>query len=235
MVDAHDLVFVHAIGGRAGIDAWPLQADVPGARFLVRRGFGDDELLAAYTVDGEADWLAARVTRGTVLVGHSWSAVAALATAVRVPELRGVVVIEPAATFVAPDHPDVRDHVRAMSPAFEEGLSREEFRRRFSAGMGFELPAPATARDERALELLRRHRPPWETALTAAALGDMQVPVAVVTGGWSPLYEAIGVAVAELTGGRHVRLEGAGHRPQDMPAFTEELQGWAGRLSSITP
>jgi pimeloyl-ACP methyl ester carboxylesterase len=230
-----DIAFVHAVGGRAGVDAWPLQADVPGARFLVRRGFGDDELLPTYTVDGEADWLAAQVTGGTVLVGHSWSAVAVLATAVRVPELRGVVVVEPAATSVAPDHPDVREHVRAMSPAFEDGLPPEEFGRRFSAGMGFELPAPTTARDERALELLRRHRPPWETALTAAALRDLRVPLAVVTGSWSPLYEAIGGAVTGLAGGVHLRLEGAGHRPQDLPRFTAELLDLVGRLPPTGP
>lgn len=226
-----DLVFVHAMGSRAGIDAWPVQTRLPGARFLVRRGFGDDEPPAEFTIDGEAAWLADRVGPTTVLIGHSWSAVAALAAAVRVPALRGIVLIEPAATSAAPDHPEVREHVRVMSPAYEDGLSREEFRRRFSAGMGFELPAPRTAQEERSLELLRRHRPPWETTLTASDLGDLRVPLAVVTGGRSPLYEAIGSAVARLTGGHHVRIEGAGHRPQDVPEFTEWLPGWAGRGS----
>ncbi|WP_040338282.1 alpha/beta fold hydrolase [Candidatus Blastococcus massiliensis] len=199
-----DIAFVHAIGGRAGVGAWPMQADLPGARFLVRRGFGDDELPEELTVDGEATWLAAQVHPATVLVGHSWSAVAVLATAIRSPGLRGVVVIEPAATFAAADEYSVQEHVRAVSPA--------------------------TAQDERSLELLRRHRPPWETRLTPAALAGMAVPLAVVTGGWSPLYEAIGSAVVDIAGGHHVQIEGAGHRPQDVGRFNDFLLSWVGRL-----
>ncbi len=225
-----DLAFVHAVGSRAGVDAWPLQADIPGARFLVRRGFDGADVPAEFTVDGEAAWLARQTDATTVLIGHSWSAVAALATAVRTPDLRGVVVIEPAATFAAAEDPIVREHVRAMSPAYEEGVSQQEFRRRFSAGMGFQLPAPTTAHAERSLELLRRHRPPWETSLTPADLSGMRVPLAVVTGAWSRLYEAIGVAVAETSGGLHMRIPGAGHRPQDAGRFTDFLLGWVDGL-----
>lgn len=123
-----DIVFVHAIGRSSGVDAWPMQADLQGARFLVRRGFGGDELPVEFTVDGEAAWLATQVDSTTVLVGHSWSAVAVLAAAVQIPNLRGAVVIEPIATFAAADDPAVREHVQAMLPAFEHGLSRDGFR-----------------------------------------------------------------------------------------------------------
>lgn len=86
---------------------------------------------------------------------------AALATAIQVSTLRGLVLLEPAATFAAADDHRVCEHIHAMSPAYRDGLSREEFRQRSSTGMGFELPALATARDAESLERLRRHRPPW--------------------------------------------------------------------------
>lgn len=110
---------------------------------------------------------------------------------------------------------------------------------RFPVRRGFggdEPPARFTVDGEAAwlapFELLRRHRPPWETAMTPAALADLRVPLVVVTGGWSPLYEAIAVALADLTGGRHVQIEGAGHRPQDVPRFNDVLLDRVGRLPS---
>lgn len=101
--------------------------------------------------------------------------------------------------------------------------------------MGFDLPVPRTADDGRALELLRRHRPPWESTLTHESLHDLGVPLAVVTGAWSPLYETVGAALAESTGASHVRIEGAGHRPQDTRGFTDWLLDWAGALPPSEP
>lgn len=51
-----------------------------------------------------------------------------------------------------------------------------------------------------------------------------------MTGGWSLLYEAIGVALADITCGVHTQIEGAGHRPQDTTQFNDFLLDWVSQL-----
>ena len=220
------LLFVHAVG-RAGRDAWLGQAELPGARFVTRRGFEGERLPAQFSVDAEGDWIADQTGESSIVVGHSWSAVAVLASVLTGrSRAQAAILIEPIATFVAPDHPLVRQHVAELAPAFEPDLPVEQFRQRFADGMGFDLPRPESASAVRALELLRRHRPPWETALTPRSLDSLRIPVAVVTGAWSPLYEVIGDALATFPRISRHTVPGGGHRPQDAHEFNEFLRTW---------
>lgn len=220
------LLFVHAVG-RAGRAAWPGQAELPMARFVTRRGFEGERLPPPFTVDAEGDWIADQTGESSIVVGHSWSAVAVLASVLTGRSVaRAAILIEPIATFVASDHPVVRKHMAELSPAFEPDLPTEQFRQRFADGMGFDLPRPESESAVRALERLRRHRPPWETALTPSVLDSLRIPVAVVTGGWSPLYEAIADALATFPRISRHTVPGSGHRPQDAPEFNEFLRSW---------
>jgi pimeloyl-ACP methyl ester carboxylesterase len=97
--------------------------------------------------------------------------------------------------------------------------------------MGFELPRPDSERTERSLELLRRHRPPWETDLTREDLESLRIPVAVVTGGQDPLYEAIADALQDVAGVTRHTLPGGGHRPQDTSEFNRFLATWSRSIS----
>jgi pimeloyl-ACP methyl ester carboxylesterase len=116
-----EFVFVHAIG-RPGRDAWPVQADLPGARFLTRRGFDGAPIPSAFTVEDEGRWIADQTQEPSIVVGQSWSAVAVLASLLRnASRASGAVLIEPIATFVAPADPVVRKHVSELAPAFEPG------------------------------------------------------------------------------------------------------------------
>src|SRR5271154_6190458 len=45
----------------------------------------------------------------------------------------------------------------------------------------------------------------------AETLKGAKVPVLVITGGWSPSFDALGVLVAELTDGRHVIVPSPNH------------------------
>lgn len=222
-----EFVFVHAIG-RPGPAAWPAQADLPGARFLTRRGFDEAPMPSTFTIEGEGRWIADQTQEPSIVVGHSWSAVAVLASLVRGgSRATGAVLIEPIATFVAPADPLVRKHVSDLTPAFEPGLSLDEFRARFSAGMGFELPHPESETAERSLELLRRHRPPWETDLTRGDLESLRIPVAVVTGGQDPLYEVVADTFQGVAGVARHTVPGGGHRPQDTIEFNRFLATWS--------
>ncbi|HKY15624.1 MAG TPA: alpha/beta hydrolase [Microthrixaceae bacterium] len=222
-----EFVFVHAIG-RPGRDAWPVQAAHPTARFLTRRGFVEEQLPSEFAIDDEGHWIADHTERSSIVVGHSWSAVAVLASVLAGGSpARAAVLIEPPATFVAPDEPVVRQHVADLAPAFVAGLSLEDFRARFSAGMGFELPLPDSQAAVRSLELLRRHRPPWETSLTPGDLPSLRIPVAVITGGWNPLYEVIADALSDFPLVSRHTIPGGGHRPQDTQQFNEFLTTWS--------
>jgi hypothetical protein len=70
----------------------------------------------------------------------------------------------------------------------------------------------------------RRHSPPLPRrgghGIEAAAITGL--PTLVVTGGWNAEYEAIAQALA-AAGAEHRVLEGAGHRPQDLPDFARLL------------
>ena len=59
------------------------------------------------------------------------------------------------------------------------------------------------------------------------------IPVLVISGGWSPAYNAVGDLVAKLTGGRHVivkspshfvQLASAGAFDQAVDAFMREAE-----------
>jgi pimeloyl-ACP methyl ester carboxylesterase len=129
-------VFVHAMG-RGGSNAWPKQVGVDFGRsveFITRRGWEDLELPEAFTFDGEAEWLASQLAMPTHVVGHSWSGVVALELALRRHDLvSSLLLCEPALLGVAVDHPSVREHFAHMRPAYEPGLTVEEFGLRFSA------------------------------------------------------------------------------------------------------
>lgn len=218
---------MHAVG-RPGRDAWPNQADLPNARFLTRRGFDDTPMLDEYTIDDEGRWLTDQADELDVVVGHSWSAAAVLTSLLRGHQpFRAAVLIEPHATFVSPDHPVVKDHVAALSPAFVDGLTLAQFRDHFSAGMGFQLPAPDTGPTRASLEILRRHRPPWETELAESDLGSLATRVAVVTSGEDPLFEVIARQLASHPLVTKQVISGGGHRPQDTPEFNDFLSSWS--------
>ena len=220
------VVFVHG-AGKAGAEAWPRQAAAADAgwHFLPRAADGDD---AGRDAGRVLDQL--RAAGGGHLVAHSYGANAAVLSAQLEPSLvRSLVLLEPACFDLARGMPAVEEHIAAMTPVFavanDSSVSARDFSRRFAAGMGTEPPELTEEELEARVGRLRALRPPWGIGLRSEQ--GLPVRTLVVTTGWSPLYEQTAQSLV-AAGARHLTLEGAGHRVQDVPQATQMLQGfWA--------
>ena len=62
--------------------------------------------------------------------------------------------------------------------------------------------------------VLRRGRPPWDTALPFTELASARFPKVVVSGGHSGAFDAICDDVAERIGASRMVIQGAGHEIQ---------------------
>lgn len=170
---------------------------------------------------------------GAHLVGHSFGGCVALAAAVKRPgAVRSLTIIEPAMAALAMDLPIVRRFglsivrtlflsfsatariqrfVRLVNipPEIRGGSNPEELKRMGRAILRLKLPSKP--------DLLRQ-------------LADVKaagIPVMVVSGGWSPAFEAVSDRVAELAGGRRVVIDSPHHFPQQVSdEFNQVLAGF---------
>lgn len=181
--------------------------------------------------DAEADgtWVAELLGDGAHLVGHSFGGCVALAAAAGRPDaVRSLTLIEPGMQKLAIDDPRVRRFVlklvttlifsfsaerRAVRFArlvgipseIRGGKSREELK---AMGRGIaKLKVPAAATLRRELETIER----------------AGIPLLVVTGGWSPSFDAVGARVAAAGGGRHRIVASPNHFPNLTPGFNPVL------------
>ena len=187
--------------------------------------------------DAEADgaWVADLLGDGAHLVGHSFSGCVALAAAARRAAedpvaVRSLTLIEPGMQKLAIDDPHVRRFVLRLvatlifsSPQrrvarfaklvgipgeIRGGKSREELK---AMGRGIaKLKVPAAATLRRELEAIER----------------AGIPLLVVTGGWSPAFDAVGKRVAAVGGGRHEIVASPNHFPNLTPAFNPVLSAF---------
>lgn len=215
------IVFVHGVG-RAGADAWPLQAHeaLKSWLFLPRSSISDSpEEDAQRIVD-----LLGSSGPGHV-VAHSYGAIAATLAARERPEwATTLTLIEPACFDLARGCPAVEDHIAAMGPVFavrnDPAVSSREFSRRFAQAMGTEPPdLPDDVLEER-VGRLRATPQPWGTSLGVQS--DLPAPTLVLTGGWSDMYEEVAESLVQR-GAVHEQLSGYGHRVQDHPDATARM------------
>lgn len=172
--------------------------------------------------DAEADgmWAADLLGDGAHLVGHSFGGCVALAAASRRPAgVRSLTLIEPAMQNLNRSDPRVRKFgLRAMRVMLLS-LSATARMKRFSKLVGIppELTLGVKPEEQKRMgkALLRLELPSKDTL--ESQLGDLRrnhVPLLVVTGGWSPAFEAIGDKVAELAGGKRAVARSEHHFPQ---------------------
>ena len=85
------------------------------------------------------------------------------------------------------------------------GSNREELKAMGRGIAKLKVPSAATLRSE--LETIR----------------DARIPLLVVTGGWSPAFDAVGERVAEVGHGKHAIVEAANHFPNRSAGFNPLL------------
>jgi pimeloyl-ACP methyl ester carboxylesterase len=182
--------------------------------------------------DAEADgeWLAELLEDGAHLVGHSFGGCVTLSAAARRPAaVRSLTLIEPAMHALALSDPRVRPLLLRMLllrlvPAASRG-------RRALKLLG--IPPELVPQDRDSLRRvgrsLGRMRIPSKGTLVRqlAAARQAGIPLLVVTGGWSPAFEATADAVAAAGGGRHAVIASPHHFPQLVSAdFNRELEAF---------
>ncbi len=154
---------------------------------------------------------------GAHLVGLSYGGIVALGAAARHPAVvRSLTVLEPPAFAVARGNPAVEALIERLKRPYEAGamLAAEEFLRRFLSALADQEPpegftlSPSMRKD---VEAMMAEPPPWEVDVPLDALAATSFPKLVVTGNWSPAFDAVAEVLTRRLLAQHLICEGAGH------------------------
>jgi len=209
-------------------------------RVADRPGFGQTPTRGPDDMQADAVWASAELGDGTHLIGHSFGgAIALLAAARRPSAVRSLILIEPALIPLLPGSRAIRTNQAARSDFLRMGEASLSAQTPADYGLALACDlgvlsrgtSDGEARDldqQSAQELgcaLLRARVASAGAMRKAAhaVGKVGIPVLIVTGGWSPTFDAIGEVSAEITHGRHVIVRSPNHFVQLMAseAFNE--------------
>jgi pimeloyl-ACP methyl ester carboxylesterase len=233
------VVLVHGsvLGGRA---TWSGQEPLS-ERFellvVERPGFPPGPPVERVDFERDAELVAGLLRPGDHLVGHSYGGVIALLAAARRPDVLGsLTVLEPPATRVALDVPEVEEFATRGIELYASGKDDEPeaFLRRFLAAVGsaFDPPSPLPPELEQGARALAVERGPWEAEIPLDALADAPFPVLVVSGAHHPAFDAVcDVLERELSAERAV-LPGFGHAVQRNPRFNDVLADFVERAAA---
>jgi pimeloyl-ACP methyl ester carboxylesterase len=181
-----------------------------------RPGFGASPPLPRGDFEAEAPLFAELLGEGAHLVGHSYGAVIALyAAALRPDAVMSLTVSEPGCLRVAAGDPLVDTQIAHGELLYERADTLEplEFLTAFRGGVGSTHETPARLSREllAGARLLMRERPPWEAEPPLEALAGARFPKLVVSGGHSPVFEAVCDTVASRLRARRVVISGRRH------------------------
>lgn len=228
------LVLVHGsvVGGEA---TWAPQQPLAARYELVvvnRPGFPPNPPPERVDFEEDARWLESQLEPGDHVCGHSYGAIVAVYAAAARGDLGSLTLAEPPAFRVASHDPAVRLFVQRMQRHWTSG-PREP--RAFLAGFyaavagrEVELPDPVPPELEQGARALIVERGPWEAEPPLERLAAAPFPKLVVSGGWSPAFEAVCDALARGLEAERAVLPGAGHSVQAAPGFNERLAAFLG-------
>nr|WP_147038570.1 alpha/beta fold hydrolase [Microbacterium aerolatum] len=221
-----EAVYIHG-AGRRGAAAWP-SVDADSSEFL------SFEPGSSITEQVET-LVATRGARRPLLFAHSIGAVpAVLAAASGRIQVAGLVLVEPALYDIVRGESSIERHISAVTEARAQADSGNlrgcwAILRPLMFGGAFD---PATWDAERPLaERWATTNVPWGHGIRRQMLTS--IPTLVVTGGWNEEYETIARSLVADGAAHHV-LEGAQHRPQDLPGFAVAIAEFTGALAAGT-
>jgi pimeloyl-ACP methyl ester carboxylesterase len=230
------VLLVH--GSIAGADlTWRRQLPLAERWTLVipsRPGFGDSPPLPRGDFEVEAGPFAELLGDGAHLVGHSYGAVIALLAAAARPEaVLSLTVSEPGALKLAgtPEGEQLIAHGETLYAACDS-IAPDDFLRLFRSGTGSIRATPEELPEAllRGAELAMRERPPWEAEVPLDDLAAAGIPVLAISGGHSPVFEAVCDTIAERLGGERAVIEGRGHNiPETGAPYNDRLEDFLRR------
>ena len=195
-------------------EGWQLIVpDRPGHGHSPYQGWPDDA-----AKDGA--WTAELLEEGAHLVGHSFGGAVALDAAARRPgAVRSLTLIEPAMHKLAIDDPHVRKFVFGLIKIALFSFSAETLITRAFRHIG--IPPELSGRTDKAergrlAKSLKNLKLPSKATLhnQLEVVRQANIPLLVVTGGWSEAFDISSARAAKLGGGRHVIIPSPHHFPQ---------------------
>jgi pimeloyl-ACP methyl ester carboxylesterase len=233
------LVLVHGsvVSGRP---TWATQKPLAERFELVvldRPGFPPNPPVERVDFEKDAHLVSGLLRRGDHVVGHSYGGVISLLAAAARPDLpASLTVIEPPATSVALDDPDVASFAARGAALFASGRSDDPdaFLRRFltAVGSSFDPPSPLTPELEQGARALMVERGPWEASIPLATLAAADFPKLVVSGAHHHAFDAICDALERELPAERLVLPGFGHTVQLHPEFNAALVDFVERASA---
>jgi pimeloyl-ACP methyl ester carboxylesterase len=181
-----------------------------------RPGFGGSPPLRRGDFEAEAPLIAELLGDGAHLVGHSYGAVIALCAAALRPEaVHSLTVSEPGALRLAAGDPQVDATIANGEELYRRRaeIAPRDFVLLFRSGVGSARETPDELPDwlERGARHVMAERPPWEVELPLEALARATFPTLVLSGGHSPVFDAVCDALAEAVGARRTVVPGRAH------------------------
>ncbi len=198
-----------------------------------RPGFGDSPPLERGDFELEAPMFAELLGDGGHLVGHSYGAVIAMLAAAKRPEaVLSLTVSEPGALRLA-GTPEAERMIADGERLFaaREAIPPAEFLRYFRGGAGSVRDTPGELSPEllRGVRLAMAERPSWEADIPLDALAG--IPTLAISGGHSPVFEAVCDTIAERLGGERAVIEGRGHNvPETGDPYNRRLEEFLDEL-----
>lgn len=183
--------------------------------FPNRPGFGASPPLPRNDFEAEAPLFAELLGDGAHLVGHSYGAVIALYAAALRPEAVLSLILSEPGTLQLAGTPEAAEMIANGERLYgaADSITPLDFVRmfRFGANSARETPAELPESLRRGAELAMRERPPWEGEIPLDRLAAAGFPALVVSGGHSPVFEAVCDRLAEALGAERATIEGKGH------------------------
>ena len=193
-----------------------------------RPGFGQSPSRGVDDMERDAAWIADMLGDGAHLIGHSWGGAETLLAAARRPEaVRSLVLVEPALQVLAMADPAADPATKATVGRMAEPMltsqTPADYALAFIRMLGTNDDTTSRMVGNFSAEvatrfgcsiLQARMAPPPVLLRAAETVAKAKVPVLLISGGWSPMIEAVCSVTTRLTGGRHASVPSANHFPQ---------------------